>query len=202
MSVIDDEPQCRTTAQESIHQIVQDIDIEGLLEGHASEVFTKYISKSISEISITWKELLWKFQPQPPQSLLFVKELRNLGIGLEYVTENDGEFVTGCTLYSREACFCDDLYDFLSKSKEHKATPVYIASQKYMTLLDSIEFLMKWLKFQFPKLSDRTQFVTQLFNWINLIDKKKQFLLWLERRTVEKPKLVLRVVLYAVLMEQ
>lgn len=81
-------------------------------------------------------------------------------------------------MYKKEAAQCGSLLDFLIKSKAKQAEPVYIITEKYMSFFDSIDFMEKWMRFQFPTAATRSKFVTDLFSWINgSISKKKLFIL-------------------------
>lgn len=101
-----------------------------------------------------------------------VRDILDLKYGLEYLEPNDSEFMQGVGLYRRQCCSMS-LHEFLQKIKEVKSTPVWLLGEDYMALVSSINFINKLLKFQFPKKDDRTKFITDVFNWINLTYKKK-----------------------------
>lgn len=64
--------------------------------------------------------------------------------------------------------------EFYLKSQEYKATPVWIITEDYMSEISSFIFIENWLSFQFENDEEAaTRFVKDLYNWLNMVVKKK-----------------------------
>lgn len=67
------------------------------------------IEKNISKVSIVIKDLCWRFQPQPPESLLQFPKIKETKLGMENLDPSLSEIARGkcifCFLiYSTEKC--------------------------------------------------------------------------------------------------
>lgn len=78
----------------------------------------------------------------------------------------------GIKLYRQEMCAMT-MEEFLEHSQKIKATPVYNIKATYMSLADSEAYIHRWLMYQFPKAKDRKQFITDLYDFMMMTNKKK-----------------------------
>lgn len=60
-------------------------------------------------MSLAICKLCWRYQPQPPESILHVEDLKEAKIGFEYIADNNDKITRGVQLYRQEALACASL---------------------------------------------------------------------------------------------
>lgn len=177
--IINDDTVSPSEIQTSVHNLEQYCKVDDFSNGEMPQSIVEYIiNQKLDAISILIRNLCWKFQPQPPETILDVPEIFEVNSGLEFL-EGDKLVETGIRMYRREVTTrCRNLVEFLEASAKANATPAYILTEKYMSVHASFDILKKIINFQFPSLGDRIKFVSDLFGFINEdINKKKIFAL-------------------------
>lgn len=166
--IINDDIVSPTEIQRSVRSLEQFCKVDDFLNGEMPQSIVEYIiEKKLDAISILIRNLCWKFQPQPPETILDVPEVFEVNSGLEFL-DGDKLVDMGIRMYRREVTTrCRNLVDFLEASAKVNATPAYILSEKYMSIHASFDVLKKIVNFQFPNLGDRSKFISDLFGFIN-----------------------------------
>ncbi|XP_055306603.1 uncharacterized protein LOC129570907 [Sitodiplosis mosellana] len=157
-----------------IKDIEDRINVDEIIEGELPDAIQDFVMANYDEVTVLANKLCWRFQPFPPENLLQVPDVKNIP-GFSHIDPKSQKFQQGISLYREEMCSLT-LDEFLEKSQEIKATPVYNICTNYMSIADSEKYIYRWLKYQFGTALERKQFITDVYNFITLKNKKKSIL--------------------------
>lgn len=74
-----------TSFQEEMHAIQTDITADAILEGNIEGDLAQALREQITPIARAINVLCWRFLPYPPENVLKVDELVELGVGFQYM---------------------------------------------------------------------------------------------------------------------
>lgn len=84
----------KSHAQKKFERMTREVDLEKFLNGDPDTEFDDLLL-DVSKNALLFKELCWKYQPQPPDSILNIRELRNLEMGFEYIQSSHPDVKLG-----------------------------------------------------------------------------------------------------------
>lgn len=139
----------------------------------------KLLEADIDELTTLTEQILWRYLPNPPETLVDLQFVKSSETMARLITLDNALVKKGIKNYERIIANFETLNEYETYLLENKSTPVFNPNMTYMTIIDSIELIDKLLKFQFPDINNRKEFVKNCFGWLEKAERRRLFMWFL-----------------------
>lgn len=140
-----------TNFQEEMAKFADTINIDEIMQGDVPPGLVTILRECRNELSELTRKLCWRYLVMPPEEAIDLPFLESWGIGIEHLSSSHAMVQKGIAQFRREVRGMT-ISEYVAAQKEHKSTPVFEVNVKYISKVQSMVFLKRWIKYQVRQL--------------------------------------------------